>query len=120
MKRFYSIVGALVIGATSLFAQTNYKVTFSANVEMDKIQVKNLNSGATKTLAKSDKVITLQKNAKQEQQGGTGTPIESVDQFEFLQQTASNEVVVNMEKAGRLNLMLYSSNGTFVTRYANN
>ena len=115
MKRFYSIVGALVIGATSLFAQTNYKVTFSANVEMDKIQVKNLNSGATKTLAKSDKVITLQKNAKQ-----SGTPIESVDQFEFLQQTASNEVVVNMEKAGRLNLTLYSSNGTFVARYANN
>ena len=115
MKRFYSIVGALVIGATSLFAQTNYKVTFSANVEMDKIQVKNLNSGATKTLAKSDKVITLQKNARQ-----SGTPVESVEQSDFLQQTASNEVVVNMEKAGRLNLMLYSSNGTFVTRYANN
>ena len=105
------------MGATSLFAQTNYKVTFSANVEMDKIQVKNLNSGATKTLAKSDKVITLQKNAKQ-----NGTAIESVDhdQFEFLQQTANNEVVVNMGKAGRLNLTLYSSNGTFVTRYANN
>ena len=115
MKRFYSIVGALVIGATSLFAQTNYTVTFKANVTMDKIQVKNLQSGVTKTLNKPDNVITLQKNAKQ-----SGTPIESVDQFEFLQQTASNEVVVNMEKAGRLNLTLYSSNGTFVTRYANN
>nr|MCR4800446.1 hypothetical protein [Bacteroidales bacterium] len=83
MKRFYSMVVALLIGATSLFAQTNYTVTFSANVEMDKIQVKNLHSGVTKTLAKSDKVITLQKNAKQEQHGGSGTPIESVDQFEF-------------------------------------
>ena len=117
MKRFYSMVEALLIGATSLFAQTNYKVTFSANVEMDKIQVKNLHSGVTKTLAKSDKVITLQKQAKQ---GGSGTPIESVDQFEFLSQTASNEVVVYMEKAGHLNLTLYSSNGSFVARYSNN
>ena len=120
MKRFYSMVVALLIGATSLFAQTNYTVTFSANVEMDKIQVKNLHSGVTKTLAKSDKVITLQKNAKQEQHGGSGTPIESVDQFEFLQQTASNEVVVYMEKAGHLKLTLYSLNGTFVARYSNN
>ncbi|MBR3979782.1 MAG: T9SS type A sorting domain-containing protein [Bacteroidales bacterium] len=120
MKRFYSMVVALLIGATSLFAQTNYTVTFSANVEMDKIQVKNLHSGVTKTLAKSDKVITLQKNAKQEQHGGSGTPIESVDQFEFLQQTGENTVVVNVEKAGHLKLTLYSLNGTFVARYSNN
>ena len=120
MKNFYSILGALLIGATSLFAQTNYTITFSANVEMEKVQVKNLSSGETKMLYSPDNVITLQKNATQEQQGGTETPIESVNQLEFLRQTANNEVVVNMEKAGRLNLTLYSSNGTFVTRYANN
>ena len=120
MRKFYSILGALLIGATSLFAQTNYTVTFSANVEMEKVQVKNLSSGETKTIYSPDNVITLQKNAKQEQQGGTGTPIESVEQFDFLKQTAGNEVVVNMEKAGRLNLTLYSSNGTFVARYSNN
>ena len=120
MRKFYSFLGALLIGATSLFAQTNYTVTFSANVEMEKVQVKNLSSGETKTIYSPDNVITLQKNAKQEQQGGTGTPIESVEQFDFLKQTAGNEVVVNMEKAGRLNLTLYSSNGTFVARYSNN
>ena len=107
----------MLVGTMSLLAQTNYTITFKANVTMDKIQVKNLQSGVTKTLNKSDNVITLQKVAKQ---GGTGTPVESVEQSDFLQQTASNEVTVNMEKAGRLNLMLYSSNGTFVARYSNN
>ena len=34
MKRFYAIFVAMLMGATSLLAQTNYKVTFSANVAM--------------------------------------------------------------------------------------
>ncbi|MBR5433764.1 MAG: T9SS type A sorting domain-containing protein [Bacteroidales bacterium] len=114
MRKFYSILGALLIGATSLFAQTNYTVTFSANVEMEKVQVKNLSSGKTKMLYSPDNVITLQKVEKQ------GTPIASVDNPMFLQQTANNEVIVNMEKAGHLSLTLYSLNGTFVARYSNN
>lgn len=114
MKRFYSMVVALLIGATSLFAQTNYTVTFSANVEMEKVQVKNNVSGETKILFTPDNVITLQKNKKQ------GTAVEMVDNSTFLQQTGENTVVVNMEKAGHLNLTLYSMNGTFVARYSNN
>ncbi|MBR4497534.1 MAG: T9SS type A sorting domain-containing protein [Bacteroidales bacterium] len=114
MRKIYSILGALLMGATSLFAQTNYTVTFSANVEMEKVQVKNLSSGKTKMLYSPDNVITLQKVKKQE------TPIASVDNPMFLQQTANNEVIVNMEKAGHLNLTLYSSNGSFIARYSNN
>ncbi|MBR3979781.1 MAG: T9SS type A sorting domain-containing protein [Bacteroidales bacterium] len=114
MKRFYSMVVALLIGATSLFAQTNYTVTFSANVEMEKVQVKNNVSGETKILFTPDNVITLQKNKKQ------GTAVETVDNSAFLQQTGENTVVVNVEKAGHLNLTLYSMNGTFVARYSNN
>ena len=114
MRKFYSILGALLMGATSLFAQTNYTVTFSANVEMEKVQVKDLSSGKTKMLYSPDNVITLQKVKKQE------TPIASVDNPMFLQQTASNAVAVNMEKAGHLSLTLYSLNGTFVARYSNN
>ena len=114
MRKFYPILGALLMGATSLFAQTNYTVTFSANVEMEKVQVKNLSSGETKMLYSPDNVITLQKVEKQ------GTPIASVDNPMFLQQTANNEVIVNMEKAGHLSLTLYSLNGTFVARYSNN
>ncbi len=114
MRKFYSILGLLLMCATSLFAQTNYTVTFTANVEMEKVQVKNLSSGKTKMLYSPDNVITLQKVKKQE------TPIASVDNPMFLQQTASNEVIVNMEKAGHLNLTLYSSNGSFIARYSNN
>ncbi len=117
MKRFTLLFGALLLGATSLLAQINYAVSFSANVALDSVQVKNIVSGDAKMLYCSDVAITLQKKAKQ---GGTGTPIVSIGQSEFLQQTASNEVTVNMEKTGRLNLTLYSSNGTFVARYSNN
>ena len=66
MRKIYSILGALLMGATSLFAQTNYTVTFSANVEMEKVQVKNLSSGETKMLYSPDNVITLQKVEKQD------------------------------------------------------
>ena len=116
MRKIYSIFVAMLVGATSLVAQTNYTVSFSANVEMDSIQVKNKVSGETKKLYKPDKVITLQKNAKQDQ----GTAIETMENSLFLQQTSQNIVVVNMGKAAHLNLMLYSPNGTFVARYSNN
>ena len=114
MKRLYSIFVAMLVGTTSLFAQTNYTVTFSANVEMEKVQVTNTVSGETKTLYMPDNVITLQKNKQQE------TAVETVDTSAFLNQTGENTVVVNMEKAGHVNLTLYSLNGTFVARYSNN
>ena len=89
MRKIHSIFVAILVGATSLVAQTNYKITFSANVEMDSIQVKNKVSGETKKLYKPDKVITLQKNAKQDQ----GTAIETMENSLFLQQTSQNIVV---------------------------
>ena len=114
MKRFCSFFVAMLMGTTCLFAQTNYTVTFSANVEMDRVQVTNTVSGETKTLYMPDNVITLQKNKQQE------TAVETVDNSAFLQQTGENTVVVNMEQAGHVNLTLYSLNGTFVARYSNN
>ena len=113
MKRIYSNLVAMLVGATTLFAQTNYTCTFSANATLDKVQVKNTVSGETKTLYNPDNVIMLQLV-------GQGTAVETVDDFLFLQQTSQNIVVVNLEKASFLNLTLYSSNGTFVARYANN
>ena len=111
MRKFYSSLGVLLMGATSLFAQTNYTVTFSANVEMEKVQVKNLSSGETKMLYSPDNVITLQKNEK--------TAVETLTDAPFLQQTAQNVVVVSLEKSSQLNLTLYSANGNVVTRYSN-
>ena len=60
MKKFYSFLGALLV-ATGLFAQTNYTCTFSANVPMDSVQVKNTVSGEAKMLYYPDNEITLQK-----------------------------------------------------------
>ena len=113
MKKLVTIFLTLFV-ASSVWAQTNYTVTFSANVEMEKVQVTNTVSGETKTLYMPDNVITLQKNKQQE------TAVETVDNSAFLQQTGENTVVVNMEKAGHVNLTLYSLNGTFVARYSNN
>ena len=113
MKKLVTIFLTLFV-ASSVWAQTNYTVTFSANVEMEKVQVTNTVSGETKTLYMPDNVITLQKNKQQE------TAVETVENSAFLQQTGENTVVVNMEKAGHVNLTLYSLNGTFVARYSNN
>ena len=113
MKKLCTLFLTLFV-ASSVWAQTNYTVTFSANVEMEKVQVTNTVSGETKTLYIPDNVITLQKNKQQE------TAVETVDNSAFLQQTSENTVVVNMEKAGHVNLTLYSLNGTFVARYSNN
>ncbi|MCR4801370.1 MAG: T9SS type A sorting domain-containing protein, partial [Bacteroidales bacterium] len=111
MKKLYSLLGAMLVGA-SLFAQTNYTCTFSANVPMDSVQVKNTVSGEAKMLYYPDNVITLQKVGK--------TAVATVGNSTFLQQTANNIVAVNVETISLLNLTLYSANGTVVARYANN
>ena len=111
MKKLYSLLGAMLVGA-SLFAQTNYTCTFSANVPMDSVQVKNTVSGEAKMLYYPDNEITLQKVGK--------TAVATVGNSTFLQQTANNIVAVNVETISLLNLTLYSANGTVVARYANN
>ena len=80
MKKLYSFLGALLV-ATGLFAQTNYTCTFSANVPMDSVQVKNTVSGEAKMLYYPDNVITLQKVGK--------TAVATVGNSTFLQQTAN-------------------------------
>ncbi|MBO7125520.1 MAG: T9SS type A sorting domain-containing protein, partial [Bacteroidales bacterium] len=110
MRKFYSFLGTILLGATSLFAQTNYTCTFSANVTMDSVQVKNTVSGEAKMLYSPDNLITLQKNG--------GTAIATVGNSAFLQKTANNVVAVNVETASQLNLVLYSISGTAVARYS--
>ena len=112
MKKLYSFLGALLV-ATGLFAQINYTCTFSANVPMDSVQVRNTVSGETKMLYGSDNTITLQKAENQ------NVAIATVGNSTFLQQTANNIVAVNVETTSQLNLTLYSANGTVVARYAN-
>ena len=113
MKKLYSLLGAMLVGA-SLFAQTNYTCTFSANVPMDSVQVKNTVSGEAKMLYYPDNEITLQKVDNQ------NVAVATVGNSAFLQQTANNIVAVNVETTSQLNLTLYSANGTVVARYANN
>ena len=111
MKKFSFILGVMLFGATSLFSQSNYRCTFSANVPIDSVQVKNMVSGKTKMLYYPDNVITLQKVGQ--------TAIATVGNSAFLQQTANNIVSVNVETTSQLNLTLYSANGTVVARYVN-
>ena len=87
MKKLYSLLGAMLVGA-SLFAQTNYTCTFSANVPMDSVQVKNIVSGEAKMLYYPDNEITLQKVEKQ------NVSVATVGNSAFLQQTANNIVAV--------------------------
>lgn len=114
MRKIHSIFVAMLVGATSLVAQTNYKITFSANVEMDSVQVKNTVSNETRMLYAPNFTISMLKVGKQE------LPIETITNSAFLQQTTNNNVVVNLEKTSQLNFTLYSSNGSVVARYANN
>ena len=111
MKRFYSFLGAMLVGITSLYAQTNYTFSFSANEPLDSVQIRNTVSNQTKMLHGPNFAVTVLKVDKQE------TAIATVGNSEFLRQTANNTVVVTMEKASLLNLMLYSSNGSVVARY---
>ena len=114
MRRFTFFLSAILYGMTGLLAQTNYTCTFSANVEMDSVQVKNTITGESKMLYIPDNMITLQQNAKQE------TSVATVNNSAFIQQTANNKVVVNVAKSSELNLKLYSTEGKVVARYANN
>ena len=111
MKRILALLCSISL-AGIILAQVNYTVTFSANVELEKIQVKNINSGVTKWLYNPDRVITWQKTQN-------STAIATVDDSEFLQQTGQNTVVVNMEKSGLLSLTLYSANGSMISHYSN-
>ena len=112
MKKLYSFLGALLV-ATGSFAQINYTCTFSANVPIDSVQVRNTVSGEAKMLYYPDNEITLQKVEKQ------NVSVATVGNSAFLQQTANNIVAVNVETTSQLNLTLYSANGTVVARYAN-
>ena len=125
MKKLYSLLGAMLVGA-SLFAQTNYICEFSSNVEWDSIQVKNMVSGKSKMLYYPDNLITLQQvesgqeTEQGQQQEGQVTAIETVENSAFIQQTANNIVVVNVETTSRLSMTLYSIGGNVVARYAKN
>lgn len=112
MKKLTLLLGSLLLGATSLLAQ--YAVSFSANVALDSVQVKNTVSGEAKILYSPDNVITLQKVENQ------NVAVATVGNSTFMQQTANNTVAVNVETALQLNLTLYSVKGTMVSRYANN
>ena len=110
MRKFYSFLGTILLGTASLFAQTNYTCTFSANVTLDSVQVKNTVSGEAKMLYSPDNLITLRKNGE--------TAIATVGNSAFLQKTANNVVAVNVETASQLNLVLYSISGIVVARYS--
>ena len=89
MKKLYSLLGAMLVGA-SLFAQTNYICEFSSNVEWDSIQVKNMVSGKSKMLYYPDNLITLQQvesgqeTGQGQQQEGQVTAIETVENSAFI------------------------------------
>ena len=113
MRHIYLLLGTMLIGTMSLLAQINYTVTFSANYDMDSVQVKNTFSSEVKMLYNPDNVITLQKNENQ------NVAVSTMGSSIFLQQTANNMVSLNVETASQLNLTLYSANGRVIARYAN-
>lgn len=111
MRSVFSILGVMFIGITSLFAQSNYTFKFSANEPLDSVQIRNTVSNQTKMLYGPNFDVLVQKLKKQE------TVIATVYNSDFLKQTASNVVVVNLAKTSLLNLTLYSSNGSVVAHY---
>ena len=116
MKHFYILI-AFLLGGSTLFAQTDYICSFSANVEMDSIQVKNTVSEESKMLYSPDNTITLKQN---KQQGNEETCIVTMDNAGFLQQVGNNTVIVTAAKPALLNLTLYSTDGKVVTHYSEN
>ena len=117
MKTFTSLLALCVLGASPLFAQTDYTCTFAANVEMDSIQIKNTVSEESKMLYYPDNTITLQQN---KQQGNEDTFISTTNNANYLQQFGGNAVTVSVTKPTLLNLTLYSIDGKAVTRYSEN
>ena len=115
MKKLFSFIGLFLTGAIGLFAQTNYTCTFSANVEMDSIQIKNMVSEESIMLYNPDNTITLQQN---KQQGNEKTSIATVSNAEFLQQIGNDAVMVSETKPTLLHLALYTTDGKTVINYS--
>lgn len=116
MKHFYILI-AFLLGGSSLFAQTNYTCSFSANVEMDSIQVKNTVSKESKMLYSPDNTITLQQN---KQQGNEETCFVTTNNANFLQSLGGNAVMVTLTRETLLRITLYSIDGKVVTHYSEN
>ena len=113
MKHFYILI-AFLLGGSSLFAQTNYTCSFSANVEMDSIQVKNTVSKESKMLYSPDNTITLQQN---KQQGNEETCFVTTNNANFLQSLGGNAVMVTLTRETLLRLTLYSIDGKALIHY---
>lgn len=113
MKHFYILI-AFLLGGSTLFAQTNYTCSFSANVEMDSIQVKNTVSEESKMLYSPDNTITLQQN---KQQGNEETCFVTTDNANFLQSLGGNAVMVTLTRETLLRITLYSIDGKALIHY---
>ena len=113
MKHFYILI-AFLLGGSTLFAQTNYTCSFSANVEMDSIQVKNTVSKESKMLYSPDNTITLQQN---KQQGNEETCFVTTNNANFLQSLDGNAVMVTLTRETLLRLTLYSIDGKALIHY---
>lgn len=114
MKHFNLLI-ALLFGTSTLIAQIDYTCTFSANVDMDSIQVTNMVSGESRMLYKPDNTITLRQN---KQQGNEETSIITINNACFLQKIDDNVVMITVAKATILHLTLYSIDGKTVTHYS--
>lgn len=113
MKHFYILI-AFLLGGSTLFAQTNYTCSFSANVEMDSIQVKNTVSKESKMLYSPDNTITLQQN---KQQGNEETCFVTTNNANFLQSLGGNAVMVTLTRETLLRITLYSIDGKALIHY---
>lgn len=113
MKHFYILI-AFLLGGSTLFAQTNYTCSFSANVEMDSIQVKNTVSEESKMLYSPDNTITLQQN---KQQGNEETCFVTTNNANFLQSLGGNAVMVTLTRETLLRITLYSIDGKALIHY---
>ena len=113
MKHFYILI-AFLLGGSTLFAQTNYTCSFSANVEMDSIQVKNTVSKESKMLYSPATTITLQQN---KQQGNEETCFVTTNNANFLQSLGGNAVMVTLTRETLLRITLYSLDGKALIHY---
>ena len=111
MRTYALFLAALLVRTASLFAQTNYTCTFSANVAMDSVKIKNIASNETKILHYPDNIITLQKFEK--------TTVPVVKNTMQTRKIANDKVAINVGKATQLNVTMFSIDGTVVTRYTN-
>ena len=115
MKKKILLLGTLLTGTIGLFAQTNYTCTFSANIEIDSIQIKNMVSEESIMLYNPDNTITLQQN---KQQGNEETSITTIRNANFLQQIDNDVVMVSVTKPTLLHLALYTTDGKTAITYS--